>query len=207
MKLLRITHLAATACVLGSSVSVEIESQLRAAIEGIRWPEGAIDFTIYAESGKKRGEGNGVRPMKEAFLRHLVSRGWHVEKAYAEPQPGQPWSGPGRFDAWRPGPDHRGVVVEWETGNISSSHRALNKMALALIEGRLAAGYLVLPSRALYSYLTDRVGNYRELEPYFPLWRHLRIDGGVLAVLEVEHDRTSRSVARIPKGTDGRALS
>lgn len=207
MKLLRVTHLIATGPVHGSRALVEIESQLRDAIEGICWPDGASDFTIHAESGKKRGEGNGVRPIKEAFLRHLVSQGWQLEKTYALRPLGEGQSKPGRFDAWRTGPDQRGVVVEWETGNISSSHRALNKMALGLIEGHLAAGYLVLPSRALYSYLTDRVGNYRELEPYFPLWRRLRIDDGLLAVIEVEHDRASRSVPRIPKGTDGRALS
>jgi len=30
---------------------------------------------------------------------------------------------------------------------------------------------LVLPSRKLYPYLTDRIGNYEELEPYFDVWR------------------------------------
>jgi hypothetical protein len=97
-------------------------------------------------------------------------------------------------------------VVEWETGNISSSHRAINKMALALLFRRISGGLLVLPTRDLYRYLTDRAGNYRELEPYFPLFSALQVAEGYLGVLAVEHDATSYSVPRIAKGTSGRAL-
>ncbi|MBW8068166.1 MAG: hypothetical protein GJU73_12090 [Ferrovum sp.] len=35
------------------------------------------------------------------------------------------------------------VVVEWETGSISSSHRAINKMALGLVVKKCVAGLLV----------------------------------------------------------------
>ena len=45
-----------------------------------------------------------------------------------------------------------------------------------------------------------------ELEPYFDLWRSVAFSNGSLAVVAVEHDRTSRRVKRIAKGTDGRAL-
>ena len=45
-----------------------------------------------------------------------------------------------------------------------------------------------------------------ELEPFFPLWRAIKVDEGLLAVIAVEHDAVSKSVPRIPKGTDGRAL-
>jgi Restriction endonuclease BamHI len=58
----------------------------------------------------------------------------------------------------------------------------------------------------MYQWLTDRVGNYREIEPYFPVWQNLQVDEGVLMVIEVEHDGTSNQVPFIPKGTDGRAL-
>lgn len=42
------------------------------------------------------------------------------------------------------------VAVEWETGNISSSHRALNKLALGIANNHLVGGVLVNspPSRA-----------------------------------------------------------
>jgi hypothetical protein len=58
----------------------------------------------------------------------------------------------------------------------------------------------------MYRYLTDRVGNFAELEPYFALWRSLPVTEGLLLVIAVEHDAVSRTVPRIPKGTDGRAL-
>lgn len=58
----------------------------------------------------------------------------------------------------------------------------------------------------MYQYLTDRVGNYRELEPYFPLWQSLICEEGYLAVISIEHDSVSYDVPKIPKGTDGRAL-
>jgi len=96
--------------------------------------------------------------------------------------------------------------VEWETGNISSSHRALNKMALGLKKKVLIAGILVVPSRELYQYLTDRVGNFAELEPYLELWQSIPCESGVLEIVVIEHDAVSTNVPRIPKGTDGRAL-
>jgi len=79
-------------------------------------------------------------------------------------------------------------------------------MALLLMEGLIAAGTLVVPSRQLYKYLTDRIGNVSELEPYWPLWRAIRCSNGVLEVVVIEHDETSLNVPRIPKGTDGRAI-
>ena len=98
------------------------------------------------------------------------------------------------------------LAVEWETGNISSSHRALNKMCLGMLKGILIGGVLILPTRSMYHYLTDRVGNIAEVEPYFSLWAAIPIPKGILAVVVIEHDAVSRDVPRIPKGTDGRAL-
>jgi hypothetical protein len=91
-------------------------------------------------------------------------------------------------------------------GNISSSHRAINKMALGILKKVLIGGVLILPTRAMYKYLTDRVGNFHDLEPYFPLWQALQVEEGFLAVIAIEHDAVSRSVPSYPKGTDGRAL-
>lgn len=112
---------------------------------------------------------------------------------------------PGKVDALRTtsfGP----FVLEWETGNISSSHRALNKIALGLLRNILAGGVLILPTRFLYPYLTDRVGNYEELRPYFPVWQNIPIEKGLLMLITIEHDSVDRSVPFISKGTDGRAL-
>ena len=70
-------------------------------------------------------------------------------------------------------------AVEWETGNISSSHRALNKMAIGIGDGILLGGTLVLPNRNLYNYLTDRIGNYEELLPYFPMYQVIKPENGI----------------------------
>jgi hypothetical protein len=79
-------------------------------------------------------------------------------------------------------------------------------MCLGLLKGALIAGVLILPSRALYRFLTDRIGNWDELVPYLDLWRSVPAKSGVLEIIVIEHDETSTSVPRIPKGTDGRAL-
>ena len=111
---------------------------------------------------------------------------------------------PGKLDAVLYSPGGL-VALEWETGNISSSHRALNKMALGLLKGILVCGVLVVPSRALYPYLTDRIGNISELMPYVDLWKAIPCSEAVLEIVVVEHDGTSTAVPRIPKGTSGRA--
>ena len=100
------------------------------------------------------------------------------------------------------------VAFEWETGNISSSHRALNKLVLGLIHRAITGCFLVVRSRALYPYLTERIGNMDELRAYLPLWNAASATVGeaALRIYAVEHDRTDESVPPIPKGTDGNAL-
>jgi len=61
----------------------------------------------------------------------------------------------------------------------------------------------------MYDYLTDRVGNFRELCPYFDVWKkaNYEMEEGYLAVVEIEHDGlTADEKYLIKKGTDGRAL-
>lgn len=171
------------------------------AIRRVDWPPGSGQFLIFPESGKKRGMGNGVTPIKNDLMLELARQGWKLE----EPLDITTKHTPGKLDAvlyTKAGP----VALEWETGNISSSHRALNKMAVGLIHGVLAAGILVVPSAGLARYLTDRIGNYPELVPYLSLWRRVGIKEGVLEIVVIEHDGTSTEVPRIPKGTSGRAI-
>jgi hypothetical protein len=183
-----------------SAVFKVLEAEVMEAIDHVRWPEGSNDFTV-----KPVLDGNGVKVIKNGFISVLRSRGWEPEHRYAPDEEGVH---PGAFDASKDLHDVNlpPFVAEWETGNISSSHRAINKMGLGLLQERLSGGVIVLPSRRLYRFLTDRVGNYRELTPYFPLWRSLPVARGFLAVIAVEHDRESLNVPHIPKGTDGRAL-
>jgi len=174
-----------------------ILEEIKNAVSLVSWPEGSDIFTIYPEK-----HANGVVPIKERFLRYLVQNNWMLEHRMAIASRLRP----GKIDAIKGLSDERFFAVEWETGNISSSHRALNKMAVGLLDGILAGGILVLPSREMYQYLTDRVGNFAEILPYFPVWRNLQINEGVLAVIEIEHDATSFDVTPIRKGTNGRAL-
>ena len=180
----------------------QIRQTLHAEVRGVDWPQGSGRFTIYPEPGKKRGEGNGVKPIKLGLMGKLTTHGWRLE----EPLDIATVKTAGKLDAVLH-TDAGPVALEWETGNISSSHRALNKIALGLLKGVLACGVLVVPSRELYKYLTDRIGNVVELEPYFDLWRSIPCEQGVLEIVVIEHDATSMDVPRIPKGTDGRALA
>jgi hypothetical protein len=175
-------------------------SQVHRATRNCVWPPGSSRFTIYPESGKKRGEGNGVIPIKTEFINHLREVGWTIE-GRAKNAFGQNL---GDFDAVLPGPTHP-IVAEWETGNISSSHRSMNKLTMLIASGVVSAGILIVPSRRLYHYLTDRIGNITELEPYFRLWQSVPCAEGVLEILVVEQDAESKRVPRIPKSTAGRA--
>ena len=176
-------------------------STLYQAIRNVDWPRGSGTFTIYPEEGKQRGKGNGVTPIKLGLMEELQSQGWKLEV----PLDIAIVHRPGKLDAVL-STSHGPVALEWETGNISSSHRALNKMALGLMKGVLAGGILVVPSRPLYRFLTDRIGNFDELAPYLDLWRSIPCESGVLELVVIEHDATSTDVPRIPKGTSGRAL-
>lgn len=176
--------------------------QVQQAVSATDWPHGAGSFTIYPESGKKRGEGNGVDLIKASCIRKLNELGWKTERL---PPLGAGALTTGDLDALIE--TKVGYIgFEWETGNISSSHRAINKLLLTLKVGGIVGGFLVVPSDRLKVYLTDRIGNIGELRPYFPLWEDTRIKNGALRIIVVEHDATSTEVPRIPKRTDGRAL-
>jgi hypothetical protein len=174
---------------------------IQKAVCEVDWPPGSGKFTIYPESGKKRGEGNGVKPIKNGLISELERQGWKSEQPLDIATVHQP----GDLDAVL-FTDYGPVALEWETGNISSSHRALNKMALGLLKGKLAAAILIVPSREFYKYLTDRVGNFSELQPYLDLWRSIPYKEGIFNIVVIEHDDTSTKVLRIPKGTDGRSV-
>jgi hypothetical protein len=181
-----------------------VQDHLDTAIRAVVWPPGSDSFTINPvpeivkdSTGKERKVRNGVVPIKNGFVESLANAGWF----------GQQRSVPtvGRVDAaWT---SNVGTfAIEWETGNISSSHRSLNRLALGLLRGSIVGGVLVLPSRLLYNCLTDRVGNFQELEPYFEIWQKLPLNAGMLVVIEVEYDATDSSIPLIRRGTDGMSL-
>lgn len=179
-----------------------IEKQIEKATGKIKWPPGARGFYLDPNSkGKGRGEGNGVRPIKEACIEHLIGLGWVEERRLRSK--GVANTGP--LDLVKE-TTHGLFALEWETGNISSSHRAMNKICLGVLRGELIGGVLIVPSNELYPFLTDRIGNFRELTPYLPLWKKLPYKEGVILIIVVEQDKLKPGVPRIPKSTDGRAL-
>lgn len=200
MKILQVETLISAGTFPSSAEWGKIRLGLHASVAAVDWPPGSGTFTIYPESGKARGKGNGVKPIKNECIQRLKALGWKDE----EPLNIANRLKPGDLDAVyysTAGP----IAMEWETGNVSSSHRALNKMAVGLMSGLLVGASLVIPSRPLAKWLTDRIGNYPEIAPYADLWRAIPCKNGILEVIVIEHDAESTSVPKIPKGTDGRA--
>ncbi|WP_197461822.1 hypothetical protein [Thermoactinomyces sp. AS95] len=148
-----------------------------------------------------RKQANGVKPIKHAFIEKLNQLGWEDEKIVSKKSIKNR-----KIDSSLELSDGKYFGVEWETGNIASSHRAINRLKLGMLEGDLAGGFLVLPSRQMYYYLTERVGNSQELEKYFPVMSDTSKITGFLGVIEIEHDGVRADIPPIKKGTDGRAL-
>ena len=176
--------------------------EIQQAVALTDWPHGSGSFTIFPESGKKSGQGNGVKLIKVPCIQALRNFGWLVEGL---PSIGSSVLGTGDLDALKETSEGY-IAFEWETGNISSSHRALNKLFLTMQETNTIGSFLIVPSNRLKVFLTDRIGNIGELQPYFPLWRNLAGIRGALRIIVVEHDAERFTVPKIPKGTDGRAL-
>jgi len=197
MKIIKTEYLIKKGAFSSSKEFEIILSETYDAIQSITWPDSSDNFTLFPQK-----KANGVVPIKKNFVKYLEDKGWKSEyrmKIASRLRPGP-------VDAVKFLPNNRYFAVEWETGNISSSHRAINKMAIGLLDGVIEGGILILPSRDMYQYLTDRVGNFAEIEPYFNVWKNLQLSKGLLAVIEIEHDELSENVPPIRKGTDGRAL-
>jgi hypothetical protein len=174
----------------------KILSNLQDAINAIRNPINADGFYLFDKK-----QGNGVKPIKNAFITKLNDLGWEDEKKVSNKEIKKR-----KIDSSLKLSNNSYFGVEWETGNISSSHRAINRLKKGMLEGALTGGILVLPSRSMYYYLTDRIGNFQELEGYFEVMADTANPVGLLAVIEIEHDGVGLDIPPIPKGTDGRAL-
>lgn len=169
---------------------------------------------------------NGVNFLRARFLEHMTQEGgWRAElnvelnpdhkppqlKLYPSLETHQEPIGSkfGQFDFMTTGPDGLKIAIEWETGNISSSHRSMNKLAIALANRLIDVGVLIVPSRSLYEHLTDRIGNIQELSGYLELWHGLGalIHSGVLAITVVEHDELTDNptIPYLVMGKDGNA--
>jgi hypothetical protein len=187
-------------------------SDVEAAIRLADWPFGSGIFSLNPEpnvdkQGRPDRHPNGVVPIKVPMIRHLESCHWETEALPELPVgfEGTDVLATGDLDALLLDRD-RYVGFEWETGNVSSTHRAINKLLDGITRGTLSGGILVLAMRSTQRYLTDRVGNFEEIAPYFEFWSRYPVEDGALRIYGVGHDELNASVPHIPKGRDGRAL-
>lgn len=227
MKWLRTIILFDNGDVISTDGWQDVHSAYTTAVEQIEFPEGSGSLTLRKKLKRVDGQfdRNGVGYLKKSFLHHLVTAGWKAEasvnldlqsiaptlltypqlEAYQEPVSSEF----GGFDFMTETEGHQRIAIEWETGNISSSHRSMNKLAIALTAGIIEAGVLIVPSRNLYEHLTDRIGNIGELSGYLSMWKSLEtsVERGLLAVTVVEHDSLTddEGFPYLPSGADGRA--
>lgn len=228
MKWLRTMVLFDQGGVISSSDWQAVHASCVRAIESIDHPAGSGTLTLREKIRLPGGQWqrNGVGYLRMRFLQSMRDvEGWSTEgdvnlsrdraqppillypslESYREPIT----SDFGGFDFTTVADQGMRIAIEWETGNISSSHRSMNKLAIALSCGILDAGVLIVPSRALYEHLTDRIGNIGELSGYLAMWERLKVSvtRGLLAVTVVEHDALTRDPALpyLTVGGDGRA--
>lgn len=171
----------------------DILQDIRDGIQLVTYPSGSNNFKI-----NPTRLGNGVKPIKNNLITHLGGKGWSHENMCK------------LVDGIQAGPIDSVIetayglfALEWETGNISSSHRALNKIAVGILQEHIIGGILIIPEKELAQYLTDRIGNYREIKPYFIMYDKLDINNGIMGVISVTYDELDSNVALIPKGKDG----
>lgn len=206
-----------------------LHNSYKNAIEKIDFPEGTGKLKLRKKIKTPNSQWlrNGVVYLKIRFLKEMIdNEGWTPEvlvglsrsrkqsplklypslRDYNEPIT----SDFGGFDFFTHGPKGKSrVAIEWETGNISSSHRSMNKLAIALEKEVIDIGILIVPSRALYEHLTDRIGNIGELSGYLSMWASSgsAVKRGLLAITVVEHDELTDDEGHpyLPTGNDGRA--
>ncbi len=64
---------------------------------------------------------------------------------------------------------------------------------------------LIVRTKEFKTYLTDRVGNFEELEPYFPFWKiqaeNPNLVNGYLEIIGICYDQLRRNNTIFPKRT------
>jgi hypothetical protein len=183
-------------------------SDVEEAIVSADWPIGTGKFLLNPtprvdRKGKSDKHPNGVLPIKLPILGRLAERGWVME-TLPPMQPGELLT-TGDLDALLT-VRNRFVAFEWETGNVSSSHRAISKLLDAMCRGTISGGVLAVADREMRRYLTERIGSFEELSPYFRFWARYPVPNGVLRIYGVRHDGLDDSVPHIPKRESGRAM-
>lgn len=183
--------------------SCTFEHEIRRALLGMVHPQRAPTFALHPTI-----HGNSVIPIKTQFVDRMMAAGWlHEHDA-------PPSIKPYRYDLVKLVDANTVAVCEWETGNVSSSHRALNRLVKGFRDGIIHSATLIVPSTAMGRYLTDRVGNWNELQPYFGIYEdllHSYKESGKIddrhhfEILAFEYDVLMDTVPLLRKHHDGYA--
>ena len=143
---------------------------------------------------------NGVVPVKEQCYQILENDYlWFREKPLNYFQSDAKKGGP--IDVYKEFTDNTQKIsagLEFETGNISSAHRSMNKLCMGIKKGEVDIAFLMMPVHNMSYFLTDRVSNYEELEPYFPL-----LEEYPFVVFGFNADKYDSNAPLLPKGQDG----
>ncbi len=173
-------------------------AEITKSIKSVTWPAGSRKFTI----NNSEKNINGVVPLKESCYVMLEKNySWFREKPLKVLKEEKEKGGP--IDVYKEFADNsplalKRVGLEFETGNISSAHRSLNKLLLGQNRKELDLSVIMMPVKALAYYLTDRVTNYEELEPYFE-----NVKRAAFIFIGFDADAYDPSAPIIPKGPDG----
>jgi len=184
---------------LNDSLIEQAYKEVKTSICSPIWPMESKIFTI--NNTKKNC--NGVVPIKELCYTTLEETyNWYREKPLnvlkVEKKKGGPIDVYKEFSAELQVNNKIRVGMEFETGNISSAHRSMNKLLLGLKREEIDLAIILMPIKKLAYYLTDRVTNFEELEPYFEL-----TEGHPFMFIGFDAEAYDVNVPVIPKGSDG----
>ncbi|MFL0497766.1 restriction endonuclease [Priestia megaterium] len=176
-----------------NSVYKEAYKEVVTAISSTVWPIGSNVFAI----NNSVKNANGVVPLKEkCYIELEDTYNWYREKPLnvlkIEKQKGGP------IDVYKEFNSGERVGMEFESGNIASAHRSMNKLLLGINRNELDLGIILMPVKGLAYYLTDRITNYEELEPYFEI-----TEGKPFIFIGFDATIYDNNIPLIPKGKDG----
>jgi len=157
------------------------------------WPK---DSNVFAVNNSEKNI-NGVVPLKERCYIELENTyNWYREKPLNVLKFEKEKGGP--IDVYKEFSSTERIGLEFETGNIGSAHRSMNKLLLGVNRGELDLAIILMPVKSLAYYLTDRITNYEELDPYFE-----NTEGKPFIFIGFDATVYTPDVPPIPKGKDG----
>ncbi|MGG0403198.1 restriction endonuclease [Priestia megaterium] len=176
-----------------NSIYEQAYKEVVTAISSTVWPIGSNVFAI----NNSVKNANGVVPLKEKCYIELENTyDWFREKPLnvlkIEKQKGGP------IDVYKEFNSGERIGLEFESGNIASAHRSMNKLLLGINRNELDLGIILMPVKELAYYLTDRITNYEELEPYFEI-----TEGKPFIFIGFDATIYDKNIPLIPKGKDG----